>query len=100
MSHDLMAEQIEIDPVRVAATFRTSQKFTVKRTCRRQIVYGKGQMKWGKSHRIVSEVNGWLFRWEWRPELENGNAYCCPSSRFDHHGSPTPPSIVMVVPAM
>jgi hypothetical protein len=26
--------------------------------------------------------------------------YCLPSVRFDHHGSPTPPSIVSVVPVM
>jgi hypothetical protein len=54
MGNDLMAEEIEIDPLRGASPFRTTQKATVESACCVKIINREGNVKWGERHLEVS----------------------------------------------
>jgi hypothetical protein len=47
MRNDLMAEKIEVDPMRIASSLAAAQKIAVKSAGRRQIMDGKSEMKTG-----------------------------------------------------
>ena len=48
MRHDLVAEEIEVDPLLRAAAFRTPQNGAIKMTRSVEIVDGESKMKWSK----------------------------------------------------
>jgi hypothetical protein len=48
VGHDLMAEEIEIDPGVGRAALRTAQDLPVEAAGGRQIVHGKGDVEWGQ----------------------------------------------------
>jgi hypothetical protein len=45
MNHQLVAEEIEVDPMLAGATFLEPEDFAVKVACGGQVIDGNGQMK-------------------------------------------------------
>ena len=55
---DLVAEEIEVDPPLVAATFGTSQDPAIEGAGGLEVVHGKGEMKWRGVHSIGRALGG------------------------------------------
>jgi len=59
MRHDLMTMQIEVDPLRIGAPFRTSENASVKCTCRGKIIDWESKMKtWHSIHDSLCLIRG------------------------------------------
>jgi hypothetical protein len=45
MRHELVAEEVEVHPLRAAATFRTAEELAVEGACGGEVVNGDGEVK-------------------------------------------------------
>ena len=53
MSDDLMAVQVEVDPILGASSFRAAEKLAIETPCLGKIVDREGQMKWRQRHALL-----------------------------------------------
>jgi len=77
MRDDLMAEEIEVDPLRGAASFRAAEDGSVEGAGCIEVVDGEGDVKWGQAHwGLLDSIIRWPGVRGWRAAMRRREEEC------------------------